>query len=177
MAKDARSRLSATIVAEALPGLDNFRRSIGLDRSSIADNKEFVEGFKQCADRNVKDFCRSLSDLGVEASVSHSDSREHKANRNDIWNALISDSHIFRGHYDGWFSWTTESFIATDGGLQEIVLEGKKEIKLLTTASGTSVTKTKQVAFIFRLSKFRERILKWLLDNPDGEQQTYLFAG
>ncbi len=104
----------------------------------------------------------------MDALVSYSNSSEHEANRNDVWNALISENHIFRGHYDGWFSWTSESFIASDGGLQEILLEGKKGIKLLTTASGTSVTKTKQVAFIFRLSKFRERIVKWLLDNPDG---------
>ncbi len=41
---DARSRLSSTIVGRALPGLDNYRRLLGLDRSSIAEEK-FLEGF------------------------------------------------------------------------------------------------------------------------------------
>lgn len=182
--------MAASAVVRTLPGLERFARIKGTERGHY-DNPPFLKEYSAYAEQHTLEYRRSLADLGISSanSLARTTSEQHAATRADIWKALVSGNHVFRGHYDGWFAWDSESFLGTDGGLQEILLDaggpnsglvtakaaakdGRKATnrgpKVLTTATGTAVWKTKQASFIFRLAKYRERIVRWLLDNEDG---------
>lgn len=155
--------LSACIVENSQRGLERYLRLRSSGRLQF-ESAGFLEGYHRYSQAASDVYLRVLSDLGVGPNglnVASSGSEEHAATRNDIWSSLIANSAVFRGHYDGWFSWHEESYVSENADFSEIVL-GRKA-KLLTTKSGTAVSKTKQVAFIFRFSKHRKLVLESLL--------------
>ncbi|MDW3617780.1 MAG: methionine--tRNA ligase [Candidatus Phytoplasma pruni] len=78
----------------------------------------------------------------------------HKKTVQAIVNKLLKKGDIYLGTYEGWYSVVEESYIA-----EKDLIDGK-------TASGETPVWSKEEVYFFQLSKYQERLLTYLNDNP-----------
>ncbi len=74
-----------------------------------------------------------------------------------IFNKLYEQGDIYKGFYEGWYCTPCESFF-TD---RELIDDNK------CPDCGRVVEKQKEEAYFFKMSKYQDRLLKYIKDNPD----------
>ena len=79
---------------------------------------------------------------------------------------LVDEGHIYRGEYAGWYSVADETFLS-DSDVADDVETGSK----VSLESGHPVEWCSEENYIFRLTAFREQLLKWLNTEPYREQK------
>ena len=82
--------------------------------------------------------------------------REHEEAVNKFIEKIYEKGDIYKGGYEGWYCVPDETFL-TDSQL----VDGKCPV------CGREVKKVKEEAYFFRLSKYRDKILKFYDENPD----------
>jgi methionyl-tRNA synthetase len=82
----------------------------------------------------------------------------------EIWNNLESKGYIELGTHEGWYSVSDENF-CTETQVQEIEKDGKKI--MISTESGQPVEWVAEENFMFKLSAFQDRLLKFYEENPE----------
>ena len=80
----------------------------------------------------------------------------HEKNVAAIFKKLYEQGDIYKGYYEGWYCTPDESFY-TDTQL----VDGK------CPDCGREVVLTKEEAYFFRMSKYADRLLKYIEDHPD----------
>lgn len=81
----------------------------------------------------------------------------HKKVVQGIFSKLIAQGDIYKGEYEGWYCVTCENFV-TESSLKE----GK-----LCPQCGRATKKLKEETYFFKLSKYQDKLLKHIEDNPD----------
>ncbi|HAZ36534.1 MAG TPA: methionine--tRNA ligase, partial [Clostridiaceae bacterium] len=72
-----------------------------------------------------------------------------------IFNKLHDQGDIYKGYYEGWYCTPCESFFT-----ETQLIDGK------CPDCGRPVEKTKEEAYFFKLSKYQDRLLKYIEDHP-----------
>ncbi|HBF76891.1 MAG TPA: methionine--tRNA ligase, partial [Clostridiaceae bacterium] len=72
-----------------------------------------------------------------------------------IFNKLHDQGDIYKGYYEGWYCTPCESFYT-----ETQLIDGK------CPDCGRPVEKTKEEAYFFKLSKYQDRLLKYIEDHP-----------
>ncbi|KAJ3055330.1 methionyl-tRNA synthetase [Rhizophlyctis rosea] len=120
------------------------------------------------------DISKEFKKLFDTANISYTDyirttDARHKEAVHALWKRLSDAGHIYKGHHEGWYSVSDETFVPSNQ-LEEIVApDGRKS--MISKESGNPVVWTKEENYKFRLGAFRENLLKWLRSNPDCEHQ------
>ncbi|OGC03872.1 methionine--tRNA ligase [candidate division WOR-1 bacterium RIFOXYA12_FULL_43_27] len=85
----------------------------------------------------------------------------HKKVVRDIFSKLIAQGDIYKGEYEGLYCVTCENFV-TESSLKED-LEGRK----LCPVCGKETKTLKEETYFFKLSKYQDRLLRHIEENPD----------
>ncbi|MEZ0180071.1 methionine--tRNA ligase ['Camptotheca acuminata' phytoplasma] len=88
-------------------------------------------------------------------SFIRTDSASHKKKVQQIIDKLLKQGDIYLGVYEGWYSLQEESYI-----FEKDLIDGK-------TLSGETPIWTKEEVYFFKLSKYQDKLLKYLEENLD----------
>ena len=80
----------------------------------------------------------------------------HETAVKHIFEKLYNQGDIYKGSYEGWYCTPCESFFT-----ETQLVDGK------CPDCGREVTKTKEEAYFFKMSKYADRLMKYIEDNPD----------
>eukprot|EP00057_Strongylocentrotus_purpuratus_P028590 XP_011683064.1 PREDICTED: methionine--tRNA ligase, mitochondrial [Strongylocentrotus purpuratus] len=108
-----------------------------------------------------------MCNIGYTDFIRTTEERHHTA-VHEFWTSLREKGFIYKGEYEGWYSVTDESFLTTSQ-IQEIDRGDGTTIKV-SLESGNVVEWTSETNYMFRLSAFRDKLLRWLDDNPSAVQ-------
>ncbi|KAJ3088230.1 methionyl-tRNA synthetase [Quaeritorhiza haematococci] len=132
---------------------------------------------QQAAEKNKLSpqlFCDKISSTFKElfsmANVSYTDyirttEDRHYAAVTHLWNRLVERGYIYKGHHEGWYSVSDETFYP-ETQVQEVVgPDGSK--MMVTKDTNSKVEWMKEENYKFRLGEFRKQLVNWLEENPD----------
>ncbi|MCR5564790.1 MAG: methionine--tRNA ligase [Gammaproteobacteria bacterium] len=74
-----------------------------------------------------------------------------------IFDMMLKNDDIYLGEYDGWYCVSCETFFTNSEVGEEHICP----------SCGKKVTTVKEKSYFFRLSKYQDRLLKFIEDNPD----------
>ncbi len=112
--------------------------------------QEFVDSIAKEI-KNIWDLMDTSYDRFVRTTDKH-----HKEVVQKIFNKLYEQGDIYKGEYEGWYCTPCESFF-TDSQL----VDGK------CPDCGRDVQKQKEEAYFFRMSKYQDRLLKYIEEHDD----------
>ncbi len=81
---------------------------------------------------------------------------EHERTVQKIFKKLYEQGDIYKGYYEGWYCVPCESFYT-----ETQLVDGK------CPDCGREVTKTKEEAYFFKMSKYQDRLLEYIETHPD----------
>ncbi|XP_066266875.1 methionine--tRNA ligase, mitochondrial-like [Branchiostoma lanceolatum] len=119
-------------------------------------------------------FCDEVSqhfrDLFSKSHVGHTDfirttESGHRKAVEHFWRKLQSAGYIYQGKYEGWYSTSDEAFVPDNKVMDSVDKTTGKNIKV-AMETGSQVEWMEEENYMFRLSEFGPRLLKWLDSNP-----------
>lgn len=134
-----------------------------------------IQKAAQKAGLDVKLFCdkhmRQFEQLSHKADISYdhfirTTDRAHKAAVEHFWQELNHRGYIYESKHEGWYSVSDETFFPQSS--VHLVLDpstGRKHMASMET--GREVEWTSEINYHFRLSEFKDRLLKHYKENPD----------
>ncbi|XP_062998100.1 methionine--tRNA ligase, mitochondrial [Elgaria multicarinata webbii] len=114
-------------------------------------------------------FCDRVSakfrELFTQAGISYTDfirttEPQHKRAVEHFWTTLRDRGWLYRAYYEGWYCTAEESFLATSQVTERPDALGRRHV--VSLESGHQVHWTKEENYMFKLSEFREPLLRWL---------------
>ena len=149
--------------------LARFKRMIGNDVFFLTGTDEHGQKIQQLAEEaginpkeyvdNVAGEVRKIWDLmntSYDKFIRTTDDYHEDAVQK-IFQKLYDQGDIYKGEYEGWYCVPCESFF-TDTQ----VAEGN-----VCPDCGRPVEKAKEEAYFFKMSKYQDRLMKYIEDNPD----------
>ncbi|HKY95027.1 MAG TPA: methionine--tRNA ligase [Kiloniellales bacterium] len=115
--------------------------------------KAFVDKVSQ----NFRDLCRTMN-FSNDDFIRTTEER-HKHSVQALWRKLVEKGEIYLGKYAGWYAVSDEAFYGED---ELTIRDGKRY-----GPSGKEVEWVEEPSYFFRLSAWRDRLLKFYDDNPD----------
>lgn len=112
--------------------------------------KSFVDGIAAQI-RDIWDLVGASYDYFIRTT----DENHEKAVQN-IFKKLYDQGDIYKSEYEGWYCEPCESFFT-----ETQVVDGK------CPDCGSPVKRTKEEAYFFRMSKYADRLMKYIEENPD----------
>jgi methionyl-tRNA synthetase len=154
-----------TVAADAIA---RFKRLTGYDVMFLTGTDEHGQKLQRIAEEKgvtpkeyvdkivagIKELW-SLMDISYDKFIRTTDDY-HERSVQEIFKKLYDKGDIYKGHYEGWYCTPCETFF-TETQLNE----GK------CPDCGRPVEKTKEEAYFFKQSKYAERLLKHIEENPD----------
>ncbi|KAG0187831.1 methionyl-tRNA synthetase [Apophysomyces sp. BC1034] len=131
---------------------------------------------QQAAEKNNTkpiDFCNRVSESFKQlCEAAHVDyttfmrttEKRHEKAVHALWDTLLKNGYIYKGHHEGWYAVSDEAFYASNQ-VQETVDEQGNKI-MVSTESGQRVEWTVEENYKFKLSAFEGQLLKWIEENP-----------
>ena len=104
--------------------------------------------------KGIKDLWK-LMDISNDKFIRTTDEMHVKAVQK-IFNTLYEKGDIYKSEYEGWYCTPCESFWT-----EHQLVDGK------CPDCGRSVEKTKEESYFFRLSKYQDRLIELIKNNPD----------
>ncbi|KRQ86320.1 Methionine--tRNA ligase [Caloramator mitchellensis] len=154
-----------TVVADALA---RFKRLNGYDVFFLTGTDEHGQKIQRIAEKKgvtpkeyVDKIVASIKDLWKLMNISYdkfirtTDDYHIKAVQ-DIFKKLYDKGDIYKGYYEGWYCTPCESFFT-----ETQLVDGK------CPDCGREVEWTKEEAYFFRLSKYQDKLLKYIEEHPD----------
>lgn len=89
----------------------------------------------------------------------------HRTVVQSIWRILEEKGDIYLGKYEGWYCVSDESFLTAQNVADGVDKNGNP--CKVSLESGHPVTWVEEENYMFRLSEFRDRLLKYYHDNPN----------
>ncbi|TPX33610.1 methionine---tRNA ligase [Synchytrium microbalum] len=118
-------------------------------------------------------FCDEISSsfvsLAKKANVSYTDfirttePRHYKA-VDALWTRLCDAGFIYKGHHEGWYSISDETFYPPSQVADETQPDGS--VVKIARDSGQRVEWTREENYKFKLGSMRNQLLEWLQNNP-----------
>jgi methionyl-tRNA synthetase len=154
-----------TVMADALA---RFKRLVGYDVMFLTGTDEHGQKIQKIADElgvtpkeHVDRIVESIKELWGTMEISYDDfirttEDRHAKRVQEIFLRINEAGDIYKGAYEGWYCTPCESFW-TDTQL----LDGK------CPDCGRPVEKAKEDAYFFKLSKYQDRLLDLLENNPE----------
>ncbi|XP_023253752.1 methionine--tRNA ligase, mitochondrial [Seriola lalandi dorsalis] len=155
----------------------NSKFSTGTDEHGLK-----IQQAAEAAGKDPLTFCTDVSErfkhLFSSCNISYTDyirttEQRHRQAVEHFWSVLWKKGHIYKGHYEGWYSTQDESFL-TPMQVDDAVDSSGKEIKV-SLESGHKVEWMKEENYMFRLSAFRSQLLDWLRGNPQAVQPEHFY--
>ena len=116
---------------------------------------------RQLLDRNVPLFEAMVKRLECSNNdFIHTTEERHHRSSEEIWRRMERNGDIYLGKYAGWYSVRDEAYYAED----ETQLNEQKE--RIATKTGTPVEWVEEESYFFRLSAYRDKLLK-LYERPN----------
>jgi methionyl-tRNA synthetase len=115
--------------------------------------KAFVDKVSQ----NFRDLCRTMN-FSNDDFIRTTEKR-HVKSVQALWQRLVEKGEIYLGKYAGWYAVSDEAFYGED---ELTIRDGKRY-----GPSGKEVEWVEEPSYFFRLSAWRDRLLKFYDDNPD----------
>ncbi len=112
--------------------------------------KEYVDGVAAKI-KEIWDLMDSSYDHFIRTTDDY-----HEAAVKKIFTRMLEKGDIYKGHYEGWYCTPCESFFT-----ETQLVDGK------CPDCGREVELTKEEAYFFNMSKYAERLMKHIEDNPD----------
>ncbi|NBD22713.1 methionine--tRNA ligase [Paenibacillus glycinis] len=109
----------------------------------------------------VDDIVVLIKDLWKKLDISNDDfirttEERHKVVVERIFDRLLEQGDIYKGHYEGWYCTPCESFF-----LERQLVDGN------CPDCGRPVELVKEESYFFRMSKYADRLLQFYEENPD----------
>ncbi|CAI5759705.1 unnamed protein product [Candida verbasci] len=89
---------------------------------------------------------------------------DHVENVINIWNLMNEKGLIYKGSHSGWYSISDETFYP-DSQIEEVEKDGV--LKKISIETRNEVMYNEETNYFFRLSKFRNDLIKFLEENPN----------
>ncbi|KAG2386722.1 hypothetical protein C9374_002466 [Naegleria lovaniensis] len=163
------SKVQRTAIAAYL---ENLKKSspAGTPIPSTLEDSALIE--KACVE-----FCEQISNhfqkLMNDFQINHtyylrtSATTEHRETVINVWKHLQNQGDIYIGEYQGWYCTTDEAF-TTETEQYKITHEsGQEEWVTINRSSGNRCEYVTEKNYKFRLSKYIDRVEKWLQENPN----------
>lgn len=154
-----------TVLADALA---RFKRLTGYDVFFLTGTDEHGQKIQRIAEKKevtpkeyVDNIVASIKELWKTMNISYdkfirtTDDYHIKAVQ-DIFKKLYEKGDIYKGYYEGWYCTPCESFFT-----ETQLVDGK------CPDCGREVEWTKEEAYFFRLSKYQDKLLKYIEEHPD----------
>lgn len=154
-----------TVLADALA---RFKRLTGYDVFFLTGTDEHGQKIQRIAEKKgvtpkeyVDNIVASIKELWKTMNISYdkfirtTDDYHIKAVQ-DIFKKLYEKGDIYKGYYEGWYCTPCESFFT-----ETQLVDGK------CPDCGREVEWTREEAYFFRLSKYQDRLLKYIEEHPD----------
>lgn len=154
-----------TVVCDALA---RFKRMQGFDTFYLTGTDEHgqkIEGVAASAGLSPKDFVDKqvntlkelwkLLDISYDKFIRTTD-KEHEEAVQKIFTRLYKKGDIYKAEYEGWYCVPCESFWT-----KTQLVDGK------CPDCGREVVLTKEESYFFRLSKYQDRLIKLIEENPE----------
>ncbi|KAJ3310179.1 Methionine--tRNA ligase, mitochondrial, partial [Gonapodya sp. JEL0774] len=166
--------LYSAVLADVLKRWQEFK---GLDTLFSTGTDEHGLKIQQAAENAGKsplDFCDTISirfkTLFDLANISYADyirttEPRHIATVEHLWKLLHSKGHIYKGHHEGWYAISDETFVP-DSGIEDVFDEKSGERYKISKESGSRVEWTSEPNYKFRIASFTSDLLSWLSSNP-----------
>ncbi|KAJ3277924.1 methionyl-tRNA synthetase, partial [Borealophlyctis nickersoniae] len=166
--------LYSTVLADTLRRWYEFT---GREALLSTGTDEHGQKIQEAAAKNKttpKVFCDRISghfkDLFDSANISYTDfirttDPRHYEAVSALWTRLVDRGYIYKGHHEGWYSVSDESFYA-ETQVEEVVGEDGSKY-MVSKESGQRVVWTKEENYKFRLSMMKDRLVEWMTSNPD----------
>ena len=129
----------------------------------VADQKQ--EDPQKFVDRMAEGFRSAWKELNISFDdFIRTTEPRHEKTVQKIFHILLKQGDIYKGEYEGWYCVPCESYW-NEGELNED-MEGRK----LCPECGRPTDLLKEETYYFKLSKYQNRLLDYLKDNPDFVQ-------
>lgn len=154
-----------TVVSDAVA---RFKRLTGYDVMYLTGTDEHGQKIQRIAEEKgvspkayVDEIVAGIVDLWKLLNISYdkfirTTDDYHEKTVQKIFKKLYDQGDIYKGHYEGWYCTPCESFF-TETQLQE----GK------CPDCGRPVELTKEEAYFFKMSKYQDRLLKYIEEHPE----------
>jgi methionyl-tRNA synthetase len=153
-----------TVAADAIA---RFKRLTGYDVMFLTGTDEHGQKIQRIAEAKgvtpkeyvdvivagIKDLWKMMN-ISYDKFIRTTDDYHVKAVQK-IFNKLHDQGDIYKGYYEGWYCTPCESFYT-----ETQLIDGK------CPDCGRPVEKTKEEAYFFKLSKYQDRLLKYIEDHP-----------
>ncbi len=124
--------------------IENKAKEKGISPKEYVDDiSSQIKGIWDLMNISYNHFIRTTDDYH-EKTVAH------------IFKKLYDQGDIYKGHYEGWYCTPCESFFT-----ETQLVDGK------CPDCGREVQLTKEEAYFFKMSKYADRLMKYIEDNPD----------
>lgn len=157
-----------TYTTVAADTLARFKRLTGYDVMFLTGSDEHGQKIQRIAEAKgvtpkeyVDEIVAGIKDLWKMMNISYdkfirtTDDYHVKAVQK-IFKKLYDQGDIYKGYYEGWYCTPCESFFT-----ETQLVDGK------CPDCGRPVEKTKEEAYFFRLSKYQDRLIKYIEEHPD----------
>src|SRR6185312_9164152 len=157
----------------ATDAIARFKRLDGYDVYFLTGTDEHGQKIQQTAtregitprelvDRNVKQFQAMVERLNCSNDdfIRTTERRHHKSSIG-IWDKMAANGDIYLSKYAGWYSVRDEAYYAED----ETALNEQKV--RVSTKTGTPVEWVEEASYFFKLSAYRDKLLKLYENVPD----------
>ena len=154
-----------TVAADAV---SRFKRLQGYDVMFLTGTDEHGQKIQRIAEEKgttpkayVDNIVAGIKDLWKTMNISYdkfirtTDDYHEKAVQK-IFKQLYDQGDIYKGYYEGWYCTPCESFFT-----ETQLVDGK------CPDCGRAVEWTKEEAYFFKLSKYQDRLLKYIEEHPD----------
>jgi methionyl-tRNA synthetase len=152
----------------ATDAISRFKRLTGYDVMFLTGTDEHGQKIERIAKEKgttpkayvdeivagIKDLWELL-DISYDKFIRTTDDYHERAVQK-IFKQLYDNGDIYKGHYEGWYCTPCESFFT-----EKQLAEGK------CPDCGRPVELTKEEAYFFKMSKYQDRLLKHIEENPD----------
>ncbi|XP_006974944.2 methionine--tRNA ligase, mitochondrial [Peromyscus maniculatus bairdii] len=170
--------LYSALLADALcrhrrlgvPGSASTRFSTGTDEHGLK-----IQQAAAAAGLSPTELCDRVSaqfrQLFREAGIASTDfirttEARHRVAVQHFWGVLEARGLLYKGLYEGWYCASDECFLPEAKVTRQVGPSG--DLCPVSLESGHPVSWTKEENYIFRLSQFREPLLRWLGNNPQA---------
>lgn len=159
-----------TVAADAMA---RFKRQTGYDVMFLTGSDEHGQKIEKVAKENgsspkeyVDKIVSGINDLWKLMNITNDDfirttDERHKKVVQKIFEKLYEQGDIYKSEYEGWYCTPCEAF-----WLERQLNDG------MCPDCGRPVQKTKEESYFFRLSKYADRLIKYIEDNPEFIQPT-----
>lgn len=120
--------------------------------------KEYNMETKDFVDHNVNKFVELYENYNINYdSFSRTTDENHIAFVQEIWYLLENNGDIYEGIYEGWYDEKEEMFLS----------EHKAKLNNYKNGIGNNLIRLKENTHYFKLSKYKNKIIEHLENNPD----------